>query len=148
MKEITLEDIQGYEYDWLACDINGHVALLSTGGNGYAPRAFINAIDVYDKAIEHMLNLSETTTCDIYPKIAEGCVNTWKEASKRGVYGYDTNYEDEGYSLVSKPKKPIVVDQLPFEIAVVIKQVCLGSVSFQDKLKISKAEITENDNNW
>jgi hypothetical protein len=30
-------DIQGFEYDWLAVDLDGHVAVFTTAGDGFAP---------------------------------------------------------------------------------------------------------------
>ncbi len=145
MTEKTLEDIQGYEYDWLAYDNNNHVAFFTTGGEGYAPKAFLKEIDAYDKAIEDILKLAKTTNCNKFPKVGEECVNTWKEMSKRGIYAYDTNYDNGGYELVSTPKIPILVQELPLEIATIIKKVSLNSITFKNKLQISQSDITENE---
>jgi hypothetical protein len=32
----------GFELDWLAVDLNGHVALLSSGGHGPIPLVMVN----------------------------------------------------------------------------------------------------------
>src|SRR5437899_85750 len=37
----SADEILGLEFDWLASDADGHVALFSTAGGGYAPEDFL-----------------------------------------------------------------------------------------------------------
>ncbi len=147
MTEKTLEEIQGCEYDWLVCDKAGHIALFSTAGEGYAPREFLLSVEDYDQAIESFLNLAVTTTAKVFPKIAEGLPNTWKQVAERGMYGYDLDFTDGSYQLVSIPENPIFIDDLPLDIAVIIRRVQLGSILFNEKRSIFKSDIVENEVN-
>lgn len=42
------DEIHGLEFDWLARDADGNVALLSTAGGGYAPEEFLRDTDLHD----------------------------------------------------------------------------------------------------
>jgi hypothetical protein len=45
------EEIQGFEFDWLASDVGGFVALFSTAGAGDVPNAFLQDTGAHEKAI-------------------------------------------------------------------------------------------------
>lgn len=137
----TLEDIDGFEYDWLACDKSGQVGLFSTAGTGYAPEVFLADTEVYDKAIDEILKLPVTTSAKTFPKIKEDLENRWKQASKRGFYGYDTDFNSGDYSLVSIPKNPIFIEELPVEIAEVVKQFRFEDVLFDSTDCFTKLDI-------
>ena len=48
----SASEIVGLEFDWLACDADGHVGFFSTAGGGCAPEAFLRDTDAFDAAIE------------------------------------------------------------------------------------------------
>lgn len=48
MAQETQDSIQGFEYDWLACDQDGFVGFFSTAGGGYAPDEFLQDVDAHD----------------------------------------------------------------------------------------------------
>jgi hypothetical protein len=110
-------DIEGREYDWLASDITGCVALFSTAGAGYAPRAFLEDTDAHYEAIQALLALPETTVAARAPQLSDEYVNTWKLVAERGLYAYDCNPNGGPYQLVAVPATPIRTDQLPPAIA-------------------------------
>ena len=51
----TEEELMGLEYDWLACDADGCVALFTTAGRGYAPVELRRDTDLYLRTIELIL---------------------------------------------------------------------------------------------
>lgn len=51
----SAEEIQGLELDWLRSDADGHVALFSTAGAGFAPAEFLRDTDAHDEAIDAVL---------------------------------------------------------------------------------------------
>ena len=53
----SADQVLGFEYDWLASDVDGHVALFSTAGGGYAPNEFLRDTAEHDAAIELILAL-------------------------------------------------------------------------------------------
>ncbi|TMQ13418.1 MAG: hypothetical protein E6J91_18345, partial [Deltaproteobacteria bacterium] len=72
------EEIWGTEYDWIGVDADGHVALFSTAGGGYAPREFLRDTDAHDEAISAILSLPASTTARLAPELAPQLENTWK----------------------------------------------------------------------
>lgn len=50
MRAKSAAEILGLEFDWLASDADGHVALFSTAGGGYTPEAFLQDTDAHDRA--------------------------------------------------------------------------------------------------
>ena len=53
----TRNDILGLEYDWLAVDQEGHVAVFSTAGGGRAPQAVLENTDVHDAGLDALMAL-------------------------------------------------------------------------------------------
>ncbi|WP_147445575.1 hypothetical protein [Corallococcus aberystwythensis] len=51
----SVQDIQGYEFDWPACDDAGHVGFFSTAGGGYVPSKVLLDTDALDAAIHDIL---------------------------------------------------------------------------------------------
>ncbi len=50
-------DIEGFEHDWLAVDVAGHVGFFSSAGGGVAPRAYLDEVAAFEGAIEVLLPL-------------------------------------------------------------------------------------------
>lgn len=119
-------DIQGLEYDWLASDNDGCVALFSTAGAGHAPKAFLLDTDAHDMAIRAVLALPATTAAKFAPDLAPGLINTWQLVAERGLYAYDCDPNGGPYHLVAAPAVPVRVDALPPDVATVATAVrCL-----------------------
>lgn len=137
----TLSDINGYEYDWLGCDKSGQVALFSTAGSGYAPDVFLANTDIYDQAIDNILKLPKTTSARVFPKIRREFQNTWKQVAERGIYGYDADFTNGNYKLVSIPNDAIYADELPAEIATVVKWFRFSDALFNTKEVFEEFDI-------
>lgn len=56
------------EYGWLGSDDSGCVALFSTAGAGYAPKAFLCHTDAHDTAMQAVLAMPTTTEVKFAPK--------------------------------------------------------------------------------
>ena len=136
----SAEDIQGFEYDWLASDENGLVAFFSTAGAGYAPAPFLRDIDAHTRAIDLMLSMPAFTTAKFSPVIAINCVNTWQQMAERGFYAYDCDPNGGPYRLVAKPENPIRVCSLPPVVSAVCTALRL-SLRFDDLSQIHSQMI-------
>ena len=55
------EDLLGLEFDWLAVDGDGHVALFSTAGGGYAPEEALRDGEAQEAAIDVIVAAPVTT---------------------------------------------------------------------------------------
>ena len=107
------EEIQGLEYDWLASDEDGHVALFSTAGGGYAPAEFLRDTNAHDAAIDAILAVPVSTAASFAPAVAPGLQNTWKMVAERGLFAFDCDLNGGPYRLVAAPLVPLRMDFLP-----------------------------------
>ena len=130
MTDVNRTPLEGFEYDWLACDRLGHVALLSTAGGGYAPAALVADVAGYDRAIGAIRGLSATTVAKVAPALADGLPNVWKEVAQRGLYAFDSDVFGGAYRLVAVPGDAVHVDELPAEVAALVKRVRMSAVEF------------------
>lgn len=110
-------DIQGYEYDWLGCDVDGCVALFSTAGGGYAPPEYLGDTDSHAHAIDLLLARPASTTTRFHPSLAPHLANTWKMVAERGLYAYDSDPLGGSFRLVAAPIVPVRIDELPSVVA-------------------------------
>ena len=85
----SADEIRGREYDWLARDDDGHVALFSTAGAGYAPVEFLWNTEAHDRAIQAILALPASTAARLAPELAANLENTWKLVAERGLFAFD-----------------------------------------------------------
>lgn len=122
----SAEEIQGLELDWLGSDADGHVALFSTAGAGFAPAEFLRDTDAHDEAIGVVLALPASTAAKFAPAVAPGLTNTWKLVAERGLYAFDCDPNGGPYRLVAAPVVPIRVDALPSTAAGVVARIRLG----------------------
>lgn len=128
----TAAEILGTEYDWLGCDSNGHFALFSTAGAGYAPAEFLRDTEAHDMAIQEVLTLPPTTAARFFPAVAPGLVNTWRLVAERGLYAYDGDPSGGPYHLVAAPVVAAKADALPPEVVSVATRVrCLAQFERQ-----------------
>jgi hypothetical protein len=105
--------IEGLEYDWIAIDTDGYVALFSTAGAGHAPDEFLRDTEAHDAAIEVLLGLEPTTTVRFAPLIGPNRKNTWQSVAERGVFAFDSDPAGGPYRLVSAPVSPAHASTFP-----------------------------------
>lgn len=73
-KFISVDEINGLEFDWYAVDLSGQYALFSTAGSGVIPECIVNFIDEYgDVAV---------------PSAFQG-KDPWKPLAKAGFFVFD-----------------------------------------------------------
>jgi hypothetical protein len=132
MRDKQPKDIQGFEYDWLGCDSDGHVGFFSTAGGGYAPNELIEDTDSYDNAIDAILAAPATTMARFAPSLAAGHRNTWRLMAERGLFAYDSDPHGGPYRLVAAPDVPVSVATLPKNVVGVIRRVFFHDLRFVD----------------
>lgn len=128
----TKEDIEGYEYDWIACDADGHVALFSTGGSGYAPVAFLRDIDAHDAAIDRIIAMPASTQALKCPDLGPEYANTWRDVAVRGLFAFDCDSSKGAYKRVAVPLSPAYLHDFDHSVVETAKQICLGNIRFSD----------------
>jgi hypothetical protein len=138
----SAEDIQGLEYDWLASDSEGHVALFSTAGAGHAPREFLLDTDAHDAAIDAILAGPATTTARFAPTVAPGLKNTWALVAERGLFAFDCDPNGGPYRKVAAPQLPIRIESLPAAAVEVVSRIRLA-VRFEHQTSLSAEDFGE-----
>ena len=131
----SLDDIAGYEYDWLACDADDHVALFTTAGAGWAPLAFLRDTDAHAAALDALLALAASTTARFAPRYGADVVNTWQLVAERGLFAYDCEPTGGPYRQVAAPVVAVQVDTLPPPVAARVRAVRIP-LRFTDQLVI------------
>jgi hypothetical protein len=126
----TAIEIQGFEYDWLACDAEGHVGLFATAGGSYAPAAFLQDTEAFEAAIQMILTLPILAEPVFAPALVPKSDNTWTEMALRGVFGFDGTPNGGPYEQLSVPARPIRLSDLPEPAANIVARIVLHNVSF------------------
>lgn len=111
------EDFLGREFDWLACDREGRVAIFLTAGYGEVPEAVLDAISdedaflakVTEAIVEH---LPQTTKGE---QVGRGLRSDpfTPFVGDRGFYVFDWKHWQGPYDLVLAPLAPAYLDDLP-----------------------------------
>lgn len=101
----------GSELDWLAVDIQGHIGLFSTGGQGLVPRSVIDESTAVEAAIARLNGLPLIGGAMEAPE--NGDFSFWIEPARRGIYGYDWGPVAPGpYARLAVPSVPLGLDEL------------------------------------
>jgi hypothetical protein len=131
--------LSGYEYDWLGSDADGHVALFSTAGFGFAPDTSLRRGTDHEDAIAAILITRASTTARFAPDLAAGLENTWRLMAERGLYAFDWDHARDRYILVAAPGAPTGLNALPLVAAIVARQIAFPRLHFANL-----TEFTEN----
>jgi hypothetical protein len=134
-------EILGFEYDWLAADGEGHVAIFTTAGGSYAPEEFLRDTDEHRRAIGAALAMPSSTVAVFAPELPPGYKNTWLDMAERGFYGFDGDPCGDPYRKVAAPRRPVRVEELRPDIATVVRRLVLPNLSFAKLDRVSSEEI-------
>jgi hypothetical protein len=134
----SINDIIGFEFDWLASDADGHVALFSTAGGGYAPEEFLRDTEEHDTAIGELIALPASTVAKSAPELPTGLKNTWRMVAERGIFAFDSDPHGGPYRLVAVPELPARVADLPKLVARVARALELHHLKFDKIFTVSE----------
>ncbi|XYH92482.1 hypothetical protein ACMHYB_31965 [Sorangium sp. So ce1128] len=129
----SANEIAGMEFDWLASDADGYVALFSTAGGGYAPDEFLRDTDAHDAAIDAVLASPASTVARFAPELPPGLKNTWRMVAERGLFAFDSDPHGGPYRMVAAPVDPIRMADLPRLVIDIVEHLKLRQVRFTDQ---------------
>lgn len=135
------DEILGVEYDWLASDAVGHVAIFTTAGGSYAPEEFPRDTDEHDRAIRLALALPPSTAAVFAPKLKQGLKNTWLEMAERGFFGFDGDPNGGPYGKVAAPLRPVHVDELPREVGAAVRRLGFPQLKFAAQDRVTSVAL-------
>ncbi|WP_437805206.1 hypothetical protein [Sorangium sp. So ce1078] len=136
-------EILGLEFDWLASDADGFVALFSTAGGGYAPDEFLRDTDAHDAAIDVVLASPASTAARFAPELPPGSKNTWRMVAERGLFAFDSDHHGRPYRMVAAPADPIRIVDLPRLVIDVVERLKLRQVRFASQSVIPTELLQE-----
>ncbi|MBE1878055.1 hypothetical protein [Myceligenerans pegani] len=112
------DNVGGREWDFLALDRAGAIALISSAGYGLIPKLVLN----HGRSVE-----TAVAALQVLPVIGEsldrrggdrsGDYSDWFEASRRGLYTYDWQLLHGPYERVSVPSVMLRASEVDPEIA-------------------------------
>jgi len=127
----------GIEFDWLAVDRHGHVAVLTTAGYGAVPESVNEHLAEVDAALERVGELPTIGSAgNIVRRSADGDYSNWYSYSTKGFYAYDWHVWHGPYQRLSSPTVPISVDRLPSQVQTVAR-LAVFPVNFADEPQIT-----------
>ena len=102
------------EFDYVAIDKTGQLAIFSTFNRGFKPKMVTNSFEVFvelDKLMETLPKLTEA----IRKTESEGDYGDWKKYAELGFYSYDNSdvhrtNKLEQYDIIYEPKMPLKME--------------------------------------
>lgn len=110
---MTRSDLWGREWDFLAVDELGQLAVLSTAGYGPIPAAVLADRESVERAIDEVARLPVTTTAVPADPNRTGNYSDWYDLSSRGFYTFDWLVWHGPYELIATPAEPLQIEYLP-----------------------------------
>jgi hypothetical protein len=110
----------GIDYAWLACDADGYLARFTNAGKGPIPAAVLAVRELADRA--ELLTRSLPIVGGHEMQISLPNPNDFIDIAQRGLFGYD--WQDAArtagytgcYEIVSRPLRPLRVEELPLDL--------------------------------
>jgi hypothetical protein len=110
----------GLDYAWLGCDVEGHVARFTNAGEGPGSAPVLADRERADRAEA----LTRALPFVGRPEMRVGLpdLTDFRRLARRGLYGFDwrdatrTTGRSGCYEVVSRPLRPLRVEELPPEL--------------------------------
>jgi hypothetical protein len=141
MSAKSATELLGWEFDWLGCDVDDHVALFSTAGGGYVPDEVLRDTDAHGEAIDAILGRSAAINAQFVPKLGFDCTDIWKNVAERGLFVFDADVNGGPYSLIAAPLVAVRVGQLPAIVGELLRRVALRHLRFADLSVVSEQTL-------
>src|SRR3954452_23404626 len=94
----------GLEFDFLASDEAGHVAIFSTAGFGPIPRTVLDRWGLEDQGVD-AVDLLPIVTRVTESRVDAGNISFWTDKAERGIFGYDWWQSAGPYRRLAMPEQ-------------------------------------------
>jgi hypothetical protein len=135
--EYANSPLAGVEFDWLAVDRDGHVALLSTFGSAVVPGWIEVSFDAYEELPRSLWPLKRRAFAVAPP----WTFHEWLAAAARGIYAYDWSADTGPYLRLARPFPPAKVDALPEPVAALARRTRFPHVCFRSSPALDVADV-------
>jgi hypothetical protein len=131
---LSPDDIVGLEFDWLAVDRTGSIALLCSGGWNSVPAEALLVASPGEPLI------SRSPVLAALPEVCGfrtegpglGWCREWPALGRRGFYVYDSDQATGSYRCIIVPLAPVLASSLPSGLLRPFAPVVLGRTRFAD----------------
>jgi hypothetical protein len=137
----------GLDYAWLACDAEGHVARFTNSGQGPIPVVVLANRELADRA--ESLTRGMPVVGDHEMRVSLPAPTDFSQVARCGLYGFDwqdaarTKDRSGCYEIVSRPLRPLRVEELPQELRRLAGLVLFGDLRFADSDTICVGGLLE-----
>lgn len=152
MTEIETDEELSLDWDWFACDENGHIGHFTTAGFRSLPSSVKNDREAVIELTKHLLERNETSKFSLSATIEAGrfkdkaaqerYLRSFVAAARRGLFSYDTELirgRAAEYYLVARPDTPLTIGELPADIRTLLTKT-QATVSFHNTQRITEAQ--------
>lgn len=109
-----IHEFSNLEFDWLACDAEGFVAMFSSAGFGAIPEESVPFAESLDAALDRIKALPVTGEAT---SISGGTTpDDWIATARRGLFAFNWAHMRDRYQLEALPSRPIHIDEIPDEV--------------------------------
>lgn len=136
------EFLEVNDLDWFASYRDGALAHFATARQGFVPDSVRASMSKFELLYDYFHSLTEVFECEIEESYLEffeseakreRYLRSFVSMAKKGLYSYDA--ENEGYTLIAKPRGGLKLVDLPEEIKAALGII---SVDSSDNIKIIK----------
>jgi len=126
------------EFDWIACDLIGHIGFFSTAGRGYVPAVVLSIQHALAEAFDSVTRLPAIATA-LPVADTNGDVSDWIAVAKRGLFAFDWRREINCYELIARPSTPLSLKEIQNEDVRSTASLVLFDLRFDSVTKICDA---------
>jgi hypothetical protein len=137
---VARRDIYGLEFDWLAIDATGAIALCASAGYGEIPLAILR----HSTSVESGADVDRRLIAAL-PVIGghrveghgPGWCEEWRLLGARGLYVYDWRHWSGPYVRVIVPSAPLHPTRTTPDLLTLLPSIVLPELDFADSLSFS-----------
>src|SRR3954466_8641023 len=139
MNDESAHPRSGTEFDWLAVDPSGALAVLTSAGYGPVPKAVGDHVESVDAALD-LINTWPPVGGSLSQPSDTGNYADWRELAVRGFYAYDWKDSSGPYIRLAAPTTPLTVHNLTDEWLRQIAMLARFTVDFASATQLNLAD--------
>ena len=109
-----IHEFSNLEFDWLACDADGFVAMFSSAGFGAVPEESVPIAESLDAALDRIKALPVTGEATSIS--GRTTPDDWVATARRGLFAFDWAHMRDRYQLEGLPSTPVHIDEIPDDV--------------------------------
>lgn len=149
MIQLSIEELfpEGWDYAWIASDVDGHLGIFTNAGQGPIPTAVLVQRELADETEELIRRLPERGVGEMLVTFPRS--DDYISFARRGLFAYDWRdvHRTQGFShcyeLLCRPEVPISITDVSTELAKLAQLVRFDFLRFSNEARVRIDEIAE-----